>query len=93
MNSLNIIPTYIITVLLCIMSYWHGSSEYGWRKAGLILNLILEKSRTDLKSYTGTCFLCSCNKDANIFVTFKYNLFASAGSLSLEHTASLNAIS
>ncbi len=41
MNSLNIIPTYIITVLLCIMSYWHGSSEYGWRKAGLILNLIL----------------------------------------------------
>ena len=41
MNPLNIIPTYIITVLLCLMSYWHGRSEYGWGKAGLFMNLIL----------------------------------------------------
>ena len=41
MNPLNIIPTYIITVLLCLMSYWHGNSEYGWRKAGLVINIIL----------------------------------------------------
>ena len=41
MNTLNIIHTYIITALLCLMSYWHGNSEYGWRKAGLIMNLIL----------------------------------------------------
>ncbi len=41
MNSLNIIPTFIVTCLLCIMSYWHGSSEYGWRLGGLVYTLVL----------------------------------------------------
>lgn len=40
-NLLNIIPVYIATALLCVMSYWHASSEYGWRKIGLVYNLIL----------------------------------------------------
>ena len=41
MAALNIIPVYLITALLCIMSYWHAISKYGWKKKGLIFNLIL----------------------------------------------------
>lgn len=26
MNELNIVPIWIVTILLCIMSYWHGRS-------------------------------------------------------------------
>lgn len=41
MNELNIVPIWIVTVLFCIMSYWHGRSEYGWRIAGLLMNIML----------------------------------------------------
>ena len=41
MNELNIVPIWIVTILLCIMSYWHGRSEYGWRIVGLLINIML----------------------------------------------------
>ena len=41
MNELNIVPIWIVTTLFCIMSYWHGRSEYGWRIVGLLTNIML----------------------------------------------------
>lgn len=41
MNELNIVPAWIIITVFCIMSYWHGRSEYGWRATGLIMNIML----------------------------------------------------
>nr|DAE85474.1 MAG TPA: hypothetical protein [Bacteriophage sp.] len=41
MNTLNIIPVWIINTLFCIMSYWHGKSEYGWGIVGLLMNIML----------------------------------------------------
>lgn len=40
-NVWNIIPVYLTTCLLCIMSYWHGHSEAGWGRIGLLYNIIL----------------------------------------------------
>lgn len=40
MNELNIVPIWIVTTLFCIMSYWHGRSEYGWRIVGLLTNIM-----------------------------------------------------
>ena len=40
-NGWNIIPIFIIATLLNLMSYWHGHSENGWGRAGLIYNIIL----------------------------------------------------
>ena len=41
MNELNIVPIWIVTTLFCIMSYWHGRSEYGWKIVGLLINIML----------------------------------------------------
>lgn len=41
MNELNIVPIWIVNAIFCIMSYWHGRSEYGWRIAGLLMNIML----------------------------------------------------
>ena len=41
MNTLNIIPVWIINTLFCIMSYWHGKSEYGCGIVVLLMNIML----------------------------------------------------
>lgn len=40
-NCLNVIPIAIFVIATCAMSYWHGSSEYGWRIGGLIFTIVL----------------------------------------------------
>lgn len=41
MNILNAIPMSITLIICCCMSYWHGNSEHGMRKAGLTYTIIL----------------------------------------------------
>lgn len=41
MNILNAIPMSIILVLCSYTSYWHGNSEYGGRKVGLVYTITL----------------------------------------------------
>lgn len=41
MNILNAIPMSIILVLCSYTSYWHGNSEYGWKKVGLAYTITL----------------------------------------------------
>lgn len=38
---LDAIPIAIFVLVTCIMSYWHGKSEHGWRIAGLVYTIIL----------------------------------------------------
>lgn len=40
-SRLDAIPITVFVLLTCIMSYWHGRSEYGWRIAGLVYTIIL----------------------------------------------------
>ena len=40
-SSLDAIPIMVFVLMTCIMSYWHGRSEYGWRIAGLVYTIIL----------------------------------------------------
>lgn len=41
MNILNIVPIWIMNTIFCVISYWHGRSEHGWRIAGLLMNIML----------------------------------------------------
>lgn len=48
MNALNAIPMSIMMILCCVMSYWHGVSEDGFKIGGLIYTVILGVSATIL---------------------------------------------
>lgn len=38
---LDAIPITAFVLLTCVMSYWHGRSEHGWRIVGLVYTIIL----------------------------------------------------
>ncbi len=41
MNILNAVPMSAMLAICSCVSYWHGNSEYGWKKAGLAYTITL----------------------------------------------------